>query len=294
MKPVSPAAAWAAWGTCAVIWGSTFLAIAYGNDSVPPVWGATLRLGLATGILGVILAVRRQPLPRGRALVAALLFGLFQFGINLPLLYLGETQVPSGLSAVIFATIPLSTAFLTWVFRLEPLRPARIAGALIAVLGVGLIFSAQLSARVKPWPLLFVLLSSWSGCLAVVLLKRGPHQSPVAANAVGAAVGAAVCLVWSRALGEPQVLPHGWTGVLPVVYLAVVGSVVAFVLMAWLVNHWDVSRISYISVIVPLVALTLGAVLRHERVSTQSLVGAGIVLTGVVIGLQLWRPQAHS
>lgn len=294
MKPVSPAAAWGAWGTCAAIWGSTFLAIAYGNDHLPPVWGAALRLLLASTLLGGYLALRRQALPRGRALLAATQFGLFQFGINLPLLYLGETQVPSGLSAVIFSTIPLSTALLAWIFGLERLRPARIVGAVVAVLGVALIFSSQLGSRAKPWPLLFVLLSAWSACLGTVLLKRGPRQSPVAANAVGAAVGAAVCLVWSRALGEPMILPHDWGGLLPVLYLAIVGSVVAFVLMAWLINQWDVTRISYISVVVPLVALTLGVLLRHERVSARSLAGALVVLAGVVIGLELWRSRSRA
>lgn len=292
MKQASPAAVWGAWGTCAAVWGSTFMVIAFGNDSVAPVWGATLRLALATLILSGVLLVRRQPLPRGRALVAALQFGLFQFGLNFPLLYLGETQVPSGLSAVIFATLPLSTAFLARIFGLERLMPARIAGAVVAVVGVALIFSSQLGAQVKPWALLSVLLSSWAACLGTVLLKRGPRQSPVAANAVGAAVGAVVCLAWSRALGEAQVLPHDWAGILPILYLAILGSVGAFVLMAWLINHWDVSRISYISVVTPLVAMALGALLRHERIPARGMIGALTVIAGLVVGLQLWRPRA--
>jgi len=294
MKPVSPGLAWGAWGICAAIWGSTFLAIAFGNDRVAPVWGATLRLALAAVLLHGILLVRRQPLPRGKALTAAVQFGVLQFGINFPLLYMGETRVSSGLAAVIYSTIPLSIAFLTWIFGLEPLRPVRIVGALIAILGVGTIFFSQLRGRAEPWPMLFVLLSSWSACLGTVLLKRGPRQSPVAANAVGASVGAVVCWIWSRGLGESQILPREWAAILPILYLAILGSVVAFVLVAWLVNHWDVSRISYISVVIPLIALVLGALLRHERVSWASLGGAVIVLTGVVVGLQLWKPQTHA
>src|SRR5688572_22383580 len=100
------AALYLAFAGCVLIWGSTFLFIAIGNDTLAPTWGAALRLGLAAAILFAVMAVRRLPLPRGAALKAAATYGLFQFGLNFPLLYLGETEVPSGLAAVIFATIP--------------------------------------------------------------------------------------------------------------------------------------------------------------------------------------------
>src|SRR5207249_690607 len=106
---------------CVLIWGSTFLVIAIGNDTVPPLWGATLRLALASAILFTIMAVRRLPAPRGAALRASIAYGFLQFGLNMALLYLGEENVPSGLAAVVFATIPLSTVFFARLFGLERL-----------------------------------------------------------------------------------------------------------------------------------------------------------------------------
>src|SRR5579872_7335472 len=97
--PSSPAAPWLGFAACSVIWGSTFLAISFGNDTLAPVWAATLRLVLATLLLAAWTRARGKPLPRGPALRAALGYGVTQFGINLPLLYWGETFVPSGLSA---------------------------------------------------------------------------------------------------------------------------------------------------------------------------------------------------
>ncbi len=167
-------------------------------------------------------------------------------------------------------------------------------GALVALVGVALIFSGQLMTRVKPWPMTFVLLAAWTACFGTVTLKRGPRQSPVAANAVGATAGGLVCLVWSLLLRERHALPTTWSALVPVLYLTIASSVVAFVLMAWLVNHWDVSRISYIAVIVPVAALVLGALVRHEQVAPASLGGSGVVLVGVVIGLELWRPRAAA
>src|SRR5687767_6138663 len=153
----SAAALYGAFSGCILIWGSTFLFIAIGNDSLPPVWGATLRVALACLVLFGVMAIRRQPLPRGRALRTATLYGFFQFGLNLPLLYQGETEVPSGLASVLFATIPLLTALLARAVGLEPLDRSRLGGAVIALAGVGVLSWGQLGARVHPVPLLLVL-----------------------------------------------------------------------------------------------------------------------------------------
>jgi hypothetical protein len=72
---------------CCLIWGSTFLAIRIGNEAVPPVWAATLRLAIAAPLLAGLVVATRQRFPRGPALRGALLFGTFNFGMNLSLLY---------------------------------------------------------------------------------------------------------------------------------------------------------------------------------------------------------------
>lgn len=288
-------ALYSAFGGCVLIWGSTFLVIAIGNDSLPPVWGATLRLTLAAAILFAVMALRRLPFPRGAALKTCAVFGFFQFGLNMPLLYLGETEVPSGLAAVIFATIPLSSVLFARIFGLERLSKRRIVGALIALIGILVVFSGQLRASVRLLPMLQVLGATWVACLGAVALKRGPRQSPIVTNAVGCLVGAMTCLGWTLALGEPMVLPTTWNAIFPVIYLAVAGSVGAFVLWAWLVNHWDISRTAYIAVVLPLVALTLGAWVRHERLGSGTGIGAAIVLAGVAIGLMpAAQPAATS
>src|SRR5438093_7593310 len=72
---------------CCLIWGSTFLAIRIGNEAVPPIWAATTRLVLAAPLLTLLVLATRQRFPRGPALRGALLFGIFNFGVNLSLLY---------------------------------------------------------------------------------------------------------------------------------------------------------------------------------------------------------------
>jgi drug/metabolite transporter (DMT)-like permease len=283
---------WLAFGTVTAIWGSTFLVIAVGNDRVPPVWGAALRLVLASALLLAILKLRRQPLPRGTALRAAMIFGFFQFGINFPLLYVGEKDVPSGVAAVIFATVPLSQALLTRAAGLERLDAAKLAGAVVALAGVALIFANQMRSDVHPFSLLWVLLATWAACVGTIALKRGGGQSPIASNAVATAVGAVVCFAWSFAAREPHRLPATVSEWWPILYLALIGSIGGFVIFAWLVHRWEVTRVSYVSVLIPVLALALGAAVRHERIGLISLAGSLVVLLGLAIALRS-RPEGE-
>jgi drug/metabolite transporter (DMT)-like permease len=290
----APAAVLTAFVLCVAIWGSTFLFIAIGNDTVPPVWAATLRLVLAAAILFAVMAVRGLAFPRGAALTAAALYGFFQFGLNFPLLYLSEARAPSGLAAVVFATIPLSTALFARWFGLERLSARRVWGALIAVGGIAVMFSGQASGATRPLDLAELLLATWAACLGSVFLKRGPHQSPIVTNAVGSLVGLPMCLIWTLVLREPLALPTTAAALLPILYLALAGSVGAFVLYAWMVNYVDISRLSYIAVIVPIAAVSLGAWVRHERLGWPTLVGAAVVMVGVAVGLSHPRAQASA
>ena len=277
---------WIAFFSCVVIWGSTFLVIRIGNESVPPLWAATVRLILAGAFLFALTAILRQPLPRGDALRAAMIYGLFQFGGNFSLLYWGETVVPSGLAAVIFATIPLSTTLLTRVFGLERLTGRKILGALIALAGVALIMSGRLE-RGELIPTLAILVATWLACIGTIALKKGPKQPVIPLNAVACAVGAPVCFALSVLAGEPHALPVTREALIPILYLTIAGSVGAFVVFTWLVSRWPITRTSYIAVVLPIVALLLGAAVRGERFSPAAIAGSAVVLVGVTIGLGL-------
>jgi len=285
---------WAAFLTASGIWGSTFLVISIGNDALAPVWAAALRLGLAAVLLGGLAVSVEGGLPRGAAFRAAGLYGFFGFGVNFPLLYWAETIVPSGIAAVIFATIPLSTALMARAFGMERLTRMKIAGTLVALGGVALLFSAELAAAIPALPLLALLGGATSAALAGVLLKRGPRVRPFGANAVGAAVGFAVSLPVSFVVGEERVLPATFDAAFPVLYLTIVGSVGAYVLMAWLLNRWHASSVAFVTVIIPVIALALGAVVRDERPGPMSFVGAALVLAGIALDVRASRREVAA
>jgi drug/metabolite transporter (DMT)-like permease len=271
---------------CCLIWGSTFLAIRIGNESVPPIWAATLRLVLAAPLLVALVLATRQRFPRGPALRGALLFGVLNMGVNFSLLYWGERVVPSGIAAVLYATVPLSTALIAAAMGVERLAPRKLAAAGLAIVGVGIIFAGEIRLDVPLAGLVAVFLAATAAALSTVILKQYPQPSAIAVNAVGAVAGAVVCALVSIALGEDHSLPTTVAAWWPIVYLVLAGSLGAYVLFAWLVEHWPVTSASMIGVVVPVIAVILGAVARAEQRAPESYLGAVVVLAAVVIALR--------
>ena len=277
---------------CALIWGSTFLAIRFGNEATPPVWAATIRLALASVLLFGITGAFRMPLPRGEALRGAALWGLFNLGVNLSLLYIGETTVPSGISAVLFATVPLTTALLAAAFGVERLVARKLIAAVVAIGGVAIIFAGELGVAVPFAGLLTVFAAASAAALANVLLKRAPKQQVIPLNAIGTAVGAIVCLVVSVLLGESHAIPVTMSAWLPILYLTVAGSLGAFVLFSWLVTHWSVSNASLLGVTVPIIAVILGGLVKGEQPAALTYIGAAVVISAILIALR--APHARA
>jgi drug/metabolite transporter (DMT)-like permease len=277
---------------CTLIWGSTFLVIRIGNDVAPPLWSAALRLALAAVILGAIMLATGQRIPRGAVLRTAVVYGFLVFGVNFALLYISETRVSSGVTAVIYATIPLTTiAFARW-YGIEPFAPRRLAGAIIGLAGVAVIFLAEITAQVPLLYLGMAFLGATAGALSGVILKRGPSPSPVVTNAIGSALGALICGVTSLLAGERQIVPRTWAAWFPIVYLTLAGSVVAFVAFAWLLRHRSATRTSFISILVPVLAVILGHLVLGEELTRGTAIGTVLVIAGVVVALPSERPRA--
>lgn len=278
-------AQYAAFAGMCLIWGTTFLVIRIGNEAVAPVWGATLRLIIAATLNGLIAVLTRAPWPRGAALRGIALFGFLNLGVNFVLLYWGEMTVPSGIAAVFYATMPLSTALFSSMLGLHPLERTKVIAAVIGLAGVALIFSGELRLGAPALALLGVFTGASCASLSGVILKKIPPHSTFMVNAIGASVGAVVCLLASIALGEPRVLPSSWAAWGPILYLAVVGSVGAYGLWAWMVTQWRVTSLSVGALIVPVIAVLVGALARGESPAPITYLGAALVLAGVATTL---------
>src|SRR5262245_53805068 len=159
-----------------LIWGSTFLVIRIGNEAVSPMWGACLRLAIAFPLLVAMAFITRAPFPRGAALRGAFIYGLLNLGVNFAFLYWGEQRVPSGIAAVLYATMPLSTAVFSWALGLHAIDLVKTICAITGLAGVALIFAGELTLGAPAGALLAVFSGATLASLSTVVLKKSPAQ----------------------------------------------------------------------------------------------------------------------
>lgn len=272
-----------AFAVATLILGLNWVSVRFSNRELPPLWGASLRFMAASAILFGVVALRGIALPRGRALSGALVYGALVFGASFGLLYWALVAVPAGMTSVIFATLPLMTLFVSVVAGFERITAQSIVGALIAIGGLALIFSGQLTTEIPPVAVLAVLLAALISGIATVIVKSFPRTHPIATNAVGIGTGAMFLLLGSFVLGETRALPTEMPTWIALVYL-VASSTIGFSLMTLVVLRWTPSASAYGTVISPVIAIVTATILAGEVFGPQFFLGAAVVGVGVYIG----------
>lgn len=273
------------------IWGSTWLAIKVGVETVPPFLAAALRFVIAAGTLLLVTAILRKALPRRRSEWGViLLVGILLFTFDYGLIYWGEANgVESGLSAVLFATFPLQTAMAAhFLLRKERLTLQKLLGIGLGFGGVVLIFREQVSAvgLEKFFPMLAIVLSASCAAVSTAAMKRWAHDiDPFAFNGLAMAVGAIGLALGSFVAGEAWTAPRWPEGLLPILYLALAGSVVTFVAYAWLLQRIQATYVSFVALLTPLVAVFLGVAVADEVFRPLDLAGSAVTLIGIYVAM---------
>ena len=282
--PVAPdRVALGAFAGAVLVGGSNFVAIRYSNRELDPLWGAGLRFGLAAAVFAVLVVALRLPLPRGRVLGLVVLYGLLAFGIAYGCLYWALQDVPAGIGAVVMAVGPLLTLLLAVAHRMERLSGRAVAGAVIALGGSALIFFQSGSVDFGWTSFVLLLVAALAAAESVVISKRCGPLSPMVMNFVGMTAGAGALLVVSAAAGETLALPEAGKTQIALVYL-VAATVALFLMVLVVVQRWAASSTSYIFVLMPVVAVALGALVADEQITATTILGGGIVCAGVYLG----------
>ena len=265
------------------IGGSNFVAIRFSNRELDPLWGAGLRFALAAAVFGLLFAALRLSFPRGRALVLVTTYGLLAFGAAYGCLYWAMQEVPAGIAAVVLAVGPLLTLLLAVAHRMERLSRSALVGALVAIAGSVVIFF-QPSSVAFGWES-FVLLGLAALCAseAVVVSKLAERQHPVAMNFLGMSAGAVVLLVVAGVADERLALPADGETQFALAYL-VAATVGLFLLVLFVVQRWTASATSYVFVLMPVIAVALGALVADEAIGATTIVGGATVCAGVYVG----------
>ena len=280
-----------AFGIIYFVWGSTFLAIRIGVHEVPPLLFAAMRFGTAGLALLLWTVAKRERMPVGKqwltlALLAAMIF-LCDYG----LLFWAEQRVPSGIAAVMLATIPAFMALSEIIFLRTQKLTLRLAIALlIGIGGVAVLMSRSLNLGGAPIEhkgavALLVAAVTWSIASALPKMMPVPESKSVS-SAMQMLMGGVMLLAVSGGAGEfgrfhPAAVSHGvWWAL---IYLIVAGSIIGFTAYVWLLHHESPTKVGTYAYVNPVVAVLVGYFLGGEALDARIVVGAAFVLVSVIV-----------
>ena len=264
--------------------GNNAIAVRFSNAELPPFFGAAIRFAIAGIILFLIVLLWRLPLPRGRSLLGAVIYGVLGTGLNFALLYWALEQLQAGLSMVILALVPLLTFIFACLHRQEKFRWQALFGSLLALSGIAIIVWNRLSTSVPLLPILAVIGAAACFAESNVIIKNFPQSHPITTNAIALSTGAVLLFLISTLWRETPTLPTLPATWGALIYLIIFGSVATFVLSVYVIKNWTASASAYQFVLFPFITISVAAWLAHEAVSGVVLVGGALVLAGTYIG----------
>ncbi len=278
-----------AYAACALIWGTTWYAIraCIGPGGFGTLEALALRFLIATVIL-IPIALRKRPWPRGAQWLWLALAGVLD-AIGYVLVYLGEERVPGAVAAVLYGTQPLILAVLLTATGMEKITRKHVIGAVVSLAGVAILFLDRLD--VSGHQAIGVAMVVGSVIVATtysMIMKRHAQTVHAAVSTtVFLVVTAAVLGVVALVAGDgpiPWPPPVGPT--IALVYLAVIGSVVAFLTYFWLLGKTSLLVTSTLVFVYPLVAILTDAIAGDETLTLRAYLGAGVTLSGLVVSLR--------
>ncbi len=276
--------------TLYVVWGSTYLAIAILVDYVPPLTAAGIRFLLAGSLLALFLYLARHRRPvvlrRNEVLAAAGVSTLTLFAA-FSLLFLGETRVPSGLAALVIASIPLWVVVLRLVAR-EPVDRLILVAVVLGFAGVAALLVPGAHAGAPVLWILVVLGAAISEAMGSFLTQRVrlPDDALLSAT-VQMLFAGALTVSTGVAVGE-RVAVHDITveALVALAYLVLPGSILAYTAFVWLLENASVSTATTYAYVNPVIALFLGWAFVDEPVGALTLASAAIIVGSVAVVLR--------
>jgi len=273
------------------VWGSTFLAIRVGVREVPPFLLAAMRFLVAGLVLYGWMIARGERSPTRRQWTSASLLAILIFVLDYGLLFWAEQRVPSGIAAVMMATIPVFMALSEIIFLRTQRLTVRLALALlIGIAGVAVLMSPWLSlsgAPTDPVGAVALIVASMSWSVGSVLARKLPlPPSKVMSSGAQMLAGGVFLSLAAAALGEfrnfhPSSVSRGaWFSLL---YMIVAGSIIGFTAYVWLIHHESPTKVGTYAYVNPVVAVLVGYFLGGEALGLRTILGTLFVLISVLV-----------
>ncbi|MER7751634.1 EamA family transporter [Kitasatospora sp. NPDC097643] len=289
---------WLALGVVYVVWGSTYLAIRIAVETMPSFLSAAARFLTAGLLLAGYLLVRQGPagLRVGlRPFGSAALVGVLLLTGGNGLVVLGETSVPSGLTALLVAAMPLWMVLLSAAVGERPKR-GELAGVLLGLAGLAVLSAPAIGGEVAPVGVILLICATVTWAVGSFTSKRLPMPGNVlAASAYQMLVGGFCDLLIGLARGEQRGLDLGDVSTrswLALAYLVLFGSLLAFTAYAWLLRSAPLPLVATYAYVNPVVAVLLGWLILAEPLTGPTLAGGAIVVAGVCLVVSASRKPA--
>jgi len=287
----APWKTWLAFAAIYFLWGSTFLAIRVGVLEVPPLVLAAMRFFLAGLILCGWVLARGERSPTARQWASVCLLALMIFVIDYGLVFWAEQRVPSGIAAIMMATIPVFTALAEILLLQTQKLTLRLVVALaIGLAGVAVLVSRSLylgGAPIDRPGAAALLIASISWSFSSSLTRKLPLPiSKILSSGAQMLVGGVMLAVVAAALGEfrgfhPSTVSRAaWFSL---AYMIVAGSIVAFTAYVWLIHHESPTKVGTYAYVNPVVAVLVGYFLGGESLGRRTLLGILLVLISVLV-----------
>ncbi len=282
-----------------LIWGSTWLAIKYQLGSVDPMVSVVYRFSLAALLLMLWCSVTRLNMRFSlKEHLYMALQGTLLFSLNYWLFYVAELHITSGLAAVIFSTILIMNMVNGTLFLGTPLDTKVIAGAVLGLLGICLVFRPELAKfHFGENGFLGMILCMAATYLAslgnIVSARNQRHGLPIIqTNAFGMAYGAILMIGLAWVIGKPFNFVFSSSYITALIYLALFGSIIAFGCYLSLVGRIGADRAAYATLLFPIVALTISTIWENYQWSFEAVLGITLILGGNLLMLNTRRSTA--
>ncbi len=270
-----------------LIWGSTWIAIKIGLDTLTPMFAVGLRFLIASIVLYFIIKFKNLDLQTDPKSIKLYIFmGIFSFVIPFSLVYWAEQFVPTGLTSVLFSIFPFWVILFSRIaFPNERVGMYKLFGVIFGFIGIAIIFKDQLSLDFGESTLgilAVVISATMQGGVAVVMKKHGKELNPVSMNFIPLLITGLVLLPAGLIWEDTSRLAYSNPALISVLYLATIGTVVAFTVYYWLLKKINVVILSLTSFITPIIAIILGWFFLSENLNSNHLVGSSLVLIGIL------------
>lgn len=267
-----------------LVWATTPLAIKWSAESVPPVMAGLFRMMLAVGLGLPWLWLQRRALPWHWPALRSYLVALPGVFGAMALSYLAAPHVPSGMISVMFGLAPLLSGLLMhFIPGNTRLNLWHWAGCLLGVAGLAVVFADAFGRGANTGLGLLLLLGAVSGFVASgLLVKRWSIGLPPLTHTLGAIIVSLPCYATlSWIMGERLELGDNLTGLVAIVYLALFGSLVGFACYFLILSRLSAASVALVTLITPVLALMLGALLNGEFLPARVLIGVGVIIAAL-------------